>query len=68
MFSVRKGIDHIAVPPGIGQPGELLPALDAELRAVDRAHRRLLPTRPLPRVHVVFGAGNSGGTAPDPSM
>lgn len=41
----------------------LVRGLDAELRAIYLAYRGLLPTRPLPAVHVVFGAGNSGGTA-----
>lgn len=41
----------------------LLPALNAELRAVYLAYQGLLPDLPLPAVHVVFGAGNSGGTA-----
>ncbi|MBL8525014.1 MAG: hypothetical protein JNN20_15095 [Betaproteobacteria bacterium] len=36
---------------------------DAELRAIYLAFRGLLPERPLPQVHIVFGAGNSGGTA-----
>jgi hypothetical protein len=37
--------------------------LDAELRAVYLAYRGLLPGHPLPEIHLVFGAGNSGGTA-----
>lgn len=41
----------------------LVRGLDAELRAIYLAYRGLLPARPLPQVHVVFGAGNSGGTA-----
>jgi hypothetical protein len=41
----------------------LLDGLNAELRAVYLAFAGLLPERKLPRVHVVFGAGNSGGTA-----
>lgn len=41
----------------------LVRGLDAELRAIYLAYRGLLPARPLPSVHVVFGAGNSGGTA-----
>lgn len=41
----------------------LAPELNAQLRAVYLAYRGLLPERPLPAVHLVFGAGNSGGTA-----
>jgi hypothetical protein len=41
----------------------LVSSLDAELRAVYLAYRGLLPELPLPEVHVVFGARNSGGTA-----
>lgn len=41
----------------------LLPELNAELRAVYLAYQGLLPDLPLPAVHVVFGSGNSGGTA-----
>lgn len=35
----------------------------AELRAIYLGLRGLYPDRPLPRIHVVFGRGNSGGTA-----
>lgn len=35
----------------------------AELRAIYLALHGLLPERPLPRIYVVVGAGNSGGTA-----
>lgn len=38
-------------------------SLDAELRAIYLAYRGLLPELALPRVYLVFGAGNSGGTA-----
>lgn len=38
-------------------------SLNTELRAIYLAYRRLLPDLPLPRVYLVFGAGNSGGTA-----
>jgi hypothetical protein len=41
----------------------LVDGLAAEMRAVYLGFRGLLPDRPLPHVHVVFGAGNSGGTA-----
>lgn len=41
----------------------LLDELNRDLRATYLAYRGLLPKRSLPRVHVVFGAGNSGGTA-----
>lgn len=41
----------------------LVPALHAQLRAVYLAYRGLLPQLPLPTVHLVFGAANSGGTA-----
>ena len=41
----------------------LISELDSELRAVYLAYRGLLPARPLPAIHIVFGAGNSGGTA-----
>jgi hypothetical protein len=43
-----------------------LPVLDrlsGELRAIYLAYRGLLPSRALPAVYIVFGAGNSGGTA-----
>ena len=40
-----------------------LPALGSDLRAIYLAFAGLLPERPLPAIHVVFGAGNSGGTA-----
>lgn len=35
----------------------------AELRATYLAFRGLFPDRPLPRIYLVVGAGNSGGTA-----
>jgi hypothetical protein len=41
----------------------LVDGLNAELRATYLAFRGLLPDFPLPRVYLVFGAGNSGGTA-----
>jgi hypothetical protein len=41
----------------------LAESLNAELRAVYLAYRGLLPELPLPAVHLVFGAANSGGTA-----
>jgi len=41
----------------------LADSLNAELRAIYLAYRGLLPELPLPAVHLVFGAGNSGGTA-----
>jgi hypothetical protein len=40
-----------------------LPALRSDLRAIYLAFAGLLPERPLPAIDVVFGAGNSGGTA-----
>lgn len=43
-----------------------LPAVQvatADLRAIYSAYRRLMPDVALPEVYVVFGAGNSGGTA-----
>jgi hypothetical protein len=40
-----------------------LGALRADLRAIYLAYAGLLPERPLPAIHVVFGALNSGGTA-----
>ncbi|MFC4929266.1 gliding motility protein GldB-related protein [Massilia sp. GCM10023247] len=40
-----------------------LPALRSDLRAIYLAYAGLLPERPLPAIKVVFGAGNSGGTA-----
>ncbi|AUX68828.1 hypothetical protein CHX26_04270 [Porphyrobacter sp. HT-58-2] len=36
---------------------------EPDLRAIYLAYRGLLPELPLPRVAMVFGAGNSGGTA-----
>lgn len=41
----------------------LADSLNGELRAIYLAYRGLLPELPMPSVHVVFGAGNSGGTA-----
>jgi hypothetical protein len=41
----------------------LVDSLNAELRATYLAYRGLLPELPLPAVHLVFGASNSGGTA-----
>jgi len=40
-----------------------LPELRADLRAIYLGFAGLLPERPLPAIEVVFGAGNSGGTA-----
>ena len=40
-----------------------LPGLRSDLRAIYLAFAGLLPQRPLPAIKVVFGAGNSGGTA-----
>jgi hypothetical protein len=40
-----------------------LPALRGDLRAIYLAFAGLVPERPLPAIEVVFGAGNSGGTA-----
>ncbi len=37
--------------------------LSGELRAVYLAYHGLLPRHPLPQIHLVFGSGNSGGTA-----
>jgi len=41
----------------------LVDGLNEELRATYLAYRGLLPELPLPSVYLVFGAGNSGGTA-----
>lgn len=41
----------------------LVDGLNPELRAIYLAYRGLLPDFPLPQVYLVFGAGNSGGTA-----
>lgn len=41
----------------------LVDTLTAEMRSIYLGFRGLSPMRPLPAVHVVFGAGNSGGTA-----
>lgn len=40
-----------------------LPALRSDLRAIYLAFAGLVPERPLPAIHVVFGASSSGGTA-----
>jgi len=40
-----------------------LPALRADLRAIYLGFAGLLPERPLPAIHVIFGALSSGGTA-----
>ena len=41
----------------------LVASMNGQLRATYLAYRGLLPDRPLPQVHVVFGAGTSGGYA-----
>jgi hypothetical protein len=41
----------------------LVASMNAPLRATYLAYGGLLPGRPLPQVHVVFGAGTSGGFA-----
>lgn len=41
----------------------LTATLSQELRAVYLAYHGLLPQYPLPQIYLVFGAGNSGGTA-----
>ena len=41
----------------------LIAGLSGEMRATYLAYRGLLPDRPLPAIHIVFGAANSGGTA-----
>ncbi|MBB4843152.1 hypothetical protein HNP55_001671 [Paucibacter oligotrophus] len=40
-----------------------LPSLTGDLRAIYLAFAGLQPERPLPEIQVIFGAGNSGGTA-----
>lgn len=40
-----------------------LPALRSDLQAIYLAFAGLVPERPLPAIHIVFGAGSSGGTA-----
>ena len=40
-----------------------LPSLRGDLRAIYLAFAGLLPDRPLPAIHIVFGALSSGGTA-----
>ncbi len=41
----------------------LVEGLNGEMRSIYLAYSGLLPEKPLPAVHVLFGAGNSGGTA-----
>ena len=41
----------------------LVPKLNDDLRSIYLAYRGLVPERSLPGIYVVFGAGNSGGTA-----
>jgi len=41
----------------------LAASLEGELRATYLGYRGLFPNRPLPAIHVIFGAANSGGTA-----
>jgi hypothetical protein len=41
----------------------LVASMNSQLRATYLAYRGMLPDRPLPQVHVVFGAGTSGGYA-----
>jgi len=50
----RRAIDH-CLP--------LARQSNADLRAIYLALRGLYPDRPLPRIYIVFGRGNSGGTA-----
>lgn len=40
-----------------------VPASTADLRSIYLAIRGLFPDRPLPRIYIVVGGGNSGGTA-----
>lgn len=40
-----------------------LPQYNADLRAIYLAMHGLYPDKPLPQIYIVFGAGNSGGTA-----
>jgi hypothetical protein len=55
--------EHDRYAHAIGTCLPVLGSLDGEMRAVYLAFRGLLPARALPGVHIVFGAGNSGGTA-----
>lgn len=41
----------------------LAKGLTPEMRSIYLAYTGLVPARPLPMVYIVFGAGNSGGTA-----
>jgi Predicted Zn-dependent protease (DUF2268) len=41
----------------------IIESLNGDLRSIYLAYQGLLPDKPLPTVHMVFGAGNSGGTA-----
>lgn len=41
----------------------IVASMNGQLRATYLAYRGMLPDRPLPQVHVVFGAGTSGGYA-----
>ncbi len=45
----------------------LIKSTQSDLRSIYLGFRGLLPEKPLPRIAVVFGAGNSGGTA-EPDM
>lgn len=47
----------------IGRCLPLVRQTEPDLRAIYLGFRGLLPEQPLPRIAVVFGAGNSGGTA-----
>jgi hypothetical protein len=41
----------------------IIDSLNADLRSIYLAYQGLMPDKTLPTVHIVFGAGNSGGTA-----
>jgi hypothetical protein len=41
----------------------IIDSLNDDLRSIYLAYQGLMPDKPLPTVHIVFGAGNSGGTA-----
>lgn len=55
--------DNAAYADAIARCYPLVMEADGELRATYLALHGLLPEQPLPQIAVLFGAGNSGGTA-----
>jgi len=68
IISAARLAEAVAVDPelyarAVGRCLPLIKQTTAELRATYLAFRGLFPDKPLPRIYLVVGAGNSGGTA-----